>query len=85
MLSKRGQGEGVVEEELVVVAGGPNGDGRERVGEKGRRYVSRVWCESVFNGRVRVIVCKDFNCGVEQRSHGCNDIVTCVGVSSWVK
>ena len=27
MLSKRGQGEGVVEEELVVVAGGPNGDG----------------------------------------------------------
>ena len=75
----------MVKEELVVVAGGPDGDGGERVGEKGRRYVSRVWCESVFNGRVRVIVCKDFNCGVEQRSHGCNDIVTCVSVSSWVK
>ena len=27
MLSERGQGEGVVEEELVVVAGGTNGDG----------------------------------------------------------
>ena len=35
MLSKRGPGEGVVEEELVVVAGGPNGDGGGRVWEKG--------------------------------------------------
>ena len=35
MLSKGGQGEGVVEEELVVVAGGPNGDGGgEGMGEK---------------------------------------------------
>ena len=85
MLSKRGQGEGVVEEELVVVAGGPNGDGGERKGEKGRRYVVRVWCESVFYGRLRVAACKDFNCGVKQRSHGCNDVVTGVGVSSWVK
>ena len=65
MLSKRGQGEGVVEEELVVVAGGPNGDGGERKGEKGRRYVVRVWCERVFNGRVRVIACENFNISVK--------------------
>ena len=75
----------MVEEELVVVAGGPNGDGGGRVGEKGRRYVVRVWCESVLNGRVRVIAGKDFDCGVKWRSHGCNDVVTGVSVSSWVK
>ena len=83
MLSERGQGEGVVEEELVVVAGGPNGDGGGSVGEKGRRFMVRVWCESVFYGRLRVAACKDFNCGVKQRSHGCNDVVTGVSVSSF--
>ena len=75
----------MVDEELIVVAGGPNGDGGKRIWEKGRRYVVRVWCESVFNGRMRVIACKDFNCGVKQRSHSCNDVVTGVSVSSWVK
>ena len=35
-----------------------------RVWEKRRRYVVRVWCESVLNGRVRVIAGKDFDCGV---------------------
>ena len=44
-----------------------------------------VWCERVFYGRVRVIACKDFNCGVKQRSHGCNDVFTGLSVSSWVK
>ena len=81
MLSKRGQGEGVVKEELVVVAGGPDGNGGERKGEKGRRYVVRVWGESVFYGRVGVIACKDFNCCVKQCSHSCNDVVTGVCIS----
>ena len=38
----------MVEEELIVVAGGPNGDGGGRVGEKGRRNVFGAGVSKIF-------------------------------------